>query len=120
MNQLSRFLVMRGLWPAPLNRRAGATAVSSYVTAEDVRREIARLPGDAPAPHRQMLESLAAALVAFTAAGYGRTRELNRSELDAALASASAAAGTLRNQRIWRRGPAPRSIAGLPVAERQA
>jgi hypothetical protein len=113
-------IVMRGLRPAALNRGRGATAVSSYVTAEDVRREIARLPADAPAAHRQRLESLAAALVTFTAAGYGQTREWNRSELDAALASAGAAAATLRNQRLWRRGPAPRSIAGLPVAERQA
>jgi len=103
--------------PLVPGRRRGL-ALSSAITAHDLRQELARLPESAPAARRVQLETLADALAAFTAARYGSSLERDGSALDSALSAASAVSRRLRTQRLWSRPPARRTAASM--VERQA
>jgi len=107
-----------GLFDPLVPGRRRGLALSSAITAHDLRQELARLPESAPAARRVQLETLAGALAAFTAARYGSSLERDGSALDSALSAASAVSRRLRTQRLWSRPPARRTAASM--VERQA
>jgi hypothetical protein len=99
-------------------RRRGL-ALSSAITAHDLRQELARLPETASPARRRQLETLADALATFTAAQYGSSRDRDGAPLDEALSAAAGVSRRLRNERLWSRPPARRTAASM-TAERQA
>jgi hypothetical protein len=107
-----------GLLDAVLPGRQRRLALSSAITAHDLRQELARLPETAPAARRVQLETLADALATFTTAQYGSPRTRDNAALDAALSAATSVSRRLRTQRLWSRPPARRTAAS--IVERQA
>jgi hypothetical protein len=107
-----------GLLDAVLPGRQRRLALSSAITAHDLRQELARLPETAPAARRVQLETLADALATFTTAQYGSPRTRDNAALDAALSAATSVSRRLRTQRLWSRPPARRT--GASIVERQA
>jgi hypothetical protein len=107
-----------GLLDPVIPGRQRSLALSSAITAHDLRQELARLPETAPAVRRVQLETLADALAAFTAAQYGSSRSRDSAALDAALSSATSVSRRLRTQRLWSRPPARRTAAS--IVERRA
>jgi hypothetical protein len=99
--------------------RQRGLALSSAITAHDLRQEVARLPETASPARRHQLETLADALATFTAAQYGSSRQRDGSALDEALSAAAGVSRKLRNERLWSRPPARRTAASM-TAERQA
>jgi hypothetical protein len=108
-----------GLLDPIIPGRRRTLALSSAMTAQDLRQELARLPDNASAALRHQVETLADALATFTAARYGSPRERDRAGLDEALSAAAGVSRRLRTTRIWSRPPARRTAASLGV-ERQA
>ena len=107
-----------GLLDAVIPGRQRSLALSSAITAHDLRQELARLPETAPAARRVQLETLADALATFTTAQYGSPGTRDSAALDAALSAASSVSRRLRTQRLWSRPPARRTAAS--IVERQA
>jgi hypothetical protein len=107
-----------GLLDAIIPGRQRSLALSSAITAHDLRQELARLPETAPAARRQQLDTLADALATLTAAQYGSSRNRDGAALDAALSAASSVSRRLRTQRLWSRPPVRRTAAS--IVERQA
>jgi hypothetical protein len=108
-----------GLLDPIIPGRQRGLALSSAITAHDLRQELARLPESTPPARRRQLETLADALATFTAAQYGSSRQRDSSTLDEALSAAAGVSRKLRNQRLWTRPPARRTAASM-TAERQA
>jgi len=107
-----------GLFDTVIPGRQRSLALSSAITAHDLRLELARLPDTAPAARRLQLETLADSLAVFTAAQYGSSRTPDSATLDAALSAARSVSRRLRTQRLWSRPPARRTAAS--IVERQA
>ena len=107
-----------GLLDPIIPGRRRSLALSSAITAHDLRQELARLPDAAPPARRQQLETLADAMATFTAAQYGSSRTRDGAALDAALSSATSVSRRLRTQRLWSRPPVRRTAAS--IVERQA
>jgi hypothetical protein len=107
-----------GLLDPVIPGRQRSLALSSAMTAHDLRKEVAQLPETAPAVRRVQLETLADALATFTAAQYGSSRSRDSAALDAALSSATSVSRRLRTQRLWSRPPMRRTAAS--IVERQA
>ena len=99
--------------------RGAPTALWSTVTAESVARAIARQPATADPDRRQLLESLQSALVAFAWAQYGPGETIDRTSLDAALASAEAATSRLKLDHLWPRPYLRRLTMSAPEPEHQ-
>lgn len=79
-------------------RRGTRRVVSAPTTAHDIKRALVRLsPADS---NRSTLEALQEALLAFTAAQYGRAAR-NDSALDDALEAASRAASTVKSRHTF-------------------
>lgn len=97
-----------------LNRRQRLTGVSSAVTPGDIGRAIDRLP-DSATDRRGSLQALRSALVAFREVQYGRTTEMDRAALDAALAEAIDQARRAQHDRMWPRDAIRRWTAGTEV-----
>jgi hypothetical protein len=102
-----------GLLDPFLPGRKRKVMLSSAITAQDLRNELARLPETAPPRLRQQLDALADAMATLTAARYGPTRERNSTALDEALSAAAAVSRRLRTERIWSRPPARRTAASI-------
>lgn len=81
--------------------RKRATAVSSGSTAEDIRRELARVDADSSPERRQHLADLEAALAAFTSARFGRETTVDGRPLDEALGAAIRTVEQLASQHAW-------------------
>ena len=107
-----------GLLDPIIPGRRRSLALSSAITAHDLRQELARLPDTARAARRQQLETLADAMATFTAAQYGSSRNRDGAALDAALSSATSVSRRLRTERLWSRPPVRRTAAS--IVERQA
>lgn len=107
-------LTVQGGW------RRGPTTVCSAVTAEDVERELARLPDDGSPPvRRQLLSELQNALATLTEGRYGRNRLADRDALDQALSAGAAAVKRLASAQAWpRRYFAPRLRPATEVEHR--
>jgi hypothetical protein len=108
-----------GLLDPIIPGRQRGLALSSAITAHDLRQELARLPETASPARRRQLETLADALGTFTAAQYGSSRQRDGSGLDEALSAAAGVSRRLRTERLWSRPPARRTAASM-TAERQA
>jgi hypothetical protein len=108
-----------GLLDPIIPGRRRQLSLSSAVTAQDLRRELARLPDNAAPAHRHQLETLADALATFTAARYGSSRDRDGAKLDEALSAAAGVSRRLRTTRLWSRPPVRRTAASVGV-ERQA
>jgi hypothetical protein len=76
--------------------RGKSRSLSTPVTAGDVQRAAARDPDRQP-----ILGNLADALTTFSERQYGRATALDQTALDAALASANAAAGRVKAEHSW-------------------
>jgi hypothetical protein len=107
-----------GLLDPVIPGRQRSLALSSAITAHDLRKEVARLPETASAVRRVQLETLADALATFTAAQYGSPGNRDGAALDAAISSAASVSRRLRTQRLWSRPPVRRTAAS--IVERQA
>jgi hypothetical protein len=107
-----------GLLDPIIPGRQRGLALSSAITAHDLRRELAGLPETASPARRHQLETLADALAAFTAAQYGPARKPDGAALDEALSAAAGVSRKLRNERLWSRPPARRTAASM-TAEKQ-
>jgi hypothetical protein len=107
-----------GLLDPILPGRRRQLSLSSAVTAQDLRQELARLPDHASPALRQQLETLAEALAAFTAARYGSSRERDATKLDEALSAAAGVSRRLRTTRLWSRPPVRQTAASLGVERR--
>ena len=108
-----------GLLDPIIPGRQRGLALSSAITAHDLRRELAGLPETASPARRQRLETLADALATFTAAQYGPASKPDGAALDEALSAAAGVSRKLRTERLWSRPPARRTAASM-TAERQA
>jgi hypothetical protein len=98
--------------------RGKRTAVSSSVTAGDVARAISRLPQDAPAQRRQLLEDLQSTLSTLSAVQYGRP-EADRGGIDAAVTKAIEIARQVRSEHSWLREWLRRLTTRTPVTQTQ-
>jgi hypothetical protein len=107
-----------GLLDPIIPGRQRGLALSSAITAHDLRRELAGLPETASPARRHQLETLADALAAFTAAQYGPARKPDGAALDEALSAAAAVSRKLRNERLWSRPPARRTAASMTAENR--
>jgi hypothetical protein len=77
-------------------------AVTSSTTVADLARALAALPAETQGPQRADLESLHAALAAFTAAQYASGESApDPVALTSALDAAQAEAARLARQRLW-------------------
>lgn len=103
-----------GLLDPIMPGRRRPLTLSSAVTAQVLRNELARLPETASPARRHQIETLADALATFTTARYGSSAKRDGSALDEALSAATAVSRKLRTERLWSRPPAhPRAAAGL-------
>jgi hypothetical protein len=94
--------------------RGRQLTLSSAITAQDLRDELARLPETAPPARRREIETLAESLATFTAARYGSSAQREGPALDEALSTATAVSRKLRTERLWSRPPArARSAAAM-------
>jgi hypothetical protein len=107
-----------GLLDPIIPGRQRGLALSSAITAHDLRRVLAGLPETASPARRHQLETLADALAAFTAAQYGPARKPDGAALDEALSAAAAVSRKLRNERLWSRPPARRTAASMTAENR--
>jgi hypothetical protein len=87
-------LILKSGWP-----RGKRIAVSGAVTPQTVVRHVAR-PGQ-PASVVALLESVSAAIAAFTAASFRREGTLDEGALDEALATAKQVTGKMKFQQLW-------------------
>jgi hypothetical protein len=99
--------------------RGRQIALSSPVTAQEVARELERLPLTAPPARRELLESLAGAMAGFTVAQYGAAQSLDGPALDTALDVARAATSRLKTEQIWPRPHVRRWMTRTPEPEQQ-
>jgi hypothetical protein len=99
--------------------RGRRVAISSAVTTRDVAREVDRLPPTASPARRQVLESLAGAMNAFSAALYGKPQTLDGAALDAAVEAGRSAANRLKTEHMWPRPHVRRWTTRSPEPEQQ-
>ena len=94
-----------GLLDPIIPGRRRQLTLSSAVTAQELRDELARLPETASAGRRRQIETLADALSTFTAARYGSSAKRESAALDEALSAATSVSRKLRSERLWSRPP---------------
>jgi hypothetical protein len=87
-------LILKAGWP-----RGKRIAVSGAVTPQTAARHIAR-PGQTPAVIA-LLESVSAAIAAFTAASFNREGKLDDGALDEGLATAKQVTRKMKVQQLW-------------------
>jgi hypothetical protein len=87
-------LILKAGWP-----RGKRIAVSGSVTPQTAARHIAR-PGQTPAVIA-LLESVSAAIAAFTAASFNREGKLDEGALDEGLATAKQVTRKMKIQQLW-------------------
>jgi hypothetical protein len=91
----SGYLRVRPVWPG-----RPAIHASGSATAETLGHDVDRAEGSGRAPD-PLLGDLRDTLETFTSAAYGRGPRVERSDLDAALASALVAARQIRRRHMW-------------------